>query len=247
MARPRPRPQHIVDCMCIIHPESHLRVIYELGGLLGGPYCIRVVCLGKEDLSHIHYSDLVGDPSTWSTLSLACVIHDSDAVGTETTPQAVAAAWQEDTVNILDWVIVATTRQLVSHGLSVDSQLTRAMLKGPFLAKLTLASCTYFYAAPEVLMESQRYGFAADMWNIGTVLGKMLCGRTLFATCTSSDSTEQAVVKTIIHVLGSPPETYWPGFEDDVPHGCWRPHGMVVASILVNGQHGPDQMAQLSV
>ena len=85
----------------------------------------------------------------------------------------------------------------------------------PFQARrghLTPGRCTYIYAAPEVLMMSQRYGFAADMWSIGTILGEMLCGKILFA-CDSQ--TPEDVVKQILDMLGPPADVYWPGFEHD--------------------------------
>ena len=45
---------------------------------------------------------------------------------------------------------------------------------------LTEYVATRWYRAPEILLGSQNYTFAVDMWAVGCILGEMLVGKPVF-------------------------------------------------------------------
>jgi serine/threonine protein kinase len=56
-----------------------------------------------------------------------------------------------------------------------------------------------YYRAPELLLGSQRYDFAVDVWSLGCVFYEMMARKVLFKGESQLDQ-----VKKIFHVTGLP-------------------------------------------
>eukprot|EP01080_Neovahlkampfia_damariscottae_P005898 gene5898-9726_t len=68
-----------------------------------------------------------------------------------------------------------------------DFGLARAF--GIPVKKLTHEVVTLWYRSPDVLLGSQRYGTAVDMWSLGCIFGEMVNGKALFPGKTESSPT----------------------------------------------------------
>src|SRR5690606_20135506 len=63
--------------------------------------------------------------------------------------------------------------------------------------------------APELLLGSERYSIAVDIWSVGCIFAEMLLDRPLFP----GDS-EVVVLQGIFRTLGPPSEIDWPGVSE---------------------------------
>lgn len=84
---------------------------------------------------------------------------------------------------------------------------------------------TLLYRAPELLLGSQYYSSAVDVWSVGCILAELATGRPLFA----GDS-EIGQLLVIFRQLGTPREGEWPGVSQ-LPawQGCfprWSPRDL---------------------
>jgi mitogen-activated protein kinase 15 len=70
------------------------------------------------------------------------------------------------------------------------------------LPVLTEYVATRWYRAPEILLGSQRYQKAVDMWSIGCILGEMLVNKAIFPGTSTLNQ-----VELIIDLLGKPTES----------------------------------------
>jgi cyclin-dependent kinase len=84
-----------------------------------------------------------------------------------------------------------------------DFGLARAF--GIPVKKLTHEVVTLWYRAPDVLLGSQRYGTAVDIWSIGCIFGEMVLGKPLFP-----GKTETIQLLKICQFLGTPTLKDWP-------------------------------------
>ena len=64
---------------------------------------------------------------------------------------------------------------------------------------LTDYVATRWYRAPEILLGSQEYGCACDMWSLGCIFGEMLCGKPIFAGTSTLNQVEK-----IVEAIGKP-------------------------------------------
>ena len=64
---------------------------------------------------------------------------------------------------------------------------------------LTDYVATRWYRAPEILLGSQEYGCAVDMWSLGCIFGEMLCGKPIFAGTSTLNQVEK-----IVEAIGKP-------------------------------------------
>ncbi|XP_027849024.2 cyclin-dependent kinase 1-A-like isoform X2 [Aphis gossypii] len=74
---------------------------------------------------------------------------------------------------------------------------------------------TLWYRAPEVLLNTKRYGCPIDMWSIGCIFAEMCCGKALFRGNSEIDQ-----IFHIFRILTTPNEKTWPGvskFKDYQP------------------------------
>lgn len=78
---------------------------------------------------------------------------------------------------------------------------------GPTQRRLTHEVVTLWYRAPEILLGSRLYGFAADMWSVGLVFAEMITKYPLFRT---KHLVQVEVLFRIFHQLGTPSEASWP-------------------------------------
>jgi len=84
-----------------------------------------------------------------------------------------------------------------------DFGLARAF--GIPIKKLTHEVVTLWYRSPDVLLGSQHYGTAVDMWSVGCIFAEMVMGQPLFA---GKDEKEQLL--KIFKTLGTPTKESWP-------------------------------------
>ncbi|CAD8157394.1 unnamed protein product [Paramecium octaurelia] len=66
---------------------------------------------------------------------------------------------------------------------------------------LTEYVATRWYRAPEILLGSQKYSKAVDMWSIGCILGEMILGKAIFPGTSTTNQVEM-----ILEILGTPTE-----------------------------------------
>jgi len=71
---------------------------------------------------------------------------------------------------------------------------------------LTNNVITMWYKPPELLLGTQRYSYAVDIWSAGCVLAELELGRPLFP-----GKSEQQELELICKAVGSPTEENWPG------------------------------------
>ena len=87
-----------------------------------------------------------------------------------------------------------------------------ARLYGAPPAPMTPKLVTLWYRAPELLLGSETYDIAIDMWAVGCILGELMEYKPLLA-----GSNELMQLEKIFELLGSPNERIWPGVER-LPH-----------------------------
>jgi serine/threonine protein kinase len=68
---------------------------------------------------------------------------------------------------------------------------------------------TLWYRAPELLMGSDQYTYAVDMWSVGCIMAELSARQVLFA-----GQSEINTLFMIFRVLGTPSESTWPGFTE---------------------------------
>lgn len=72
--------------------------------------------------------------------------------------------------------------------------------------QLTNRVITLWYRPPELLLGSQKYTQAVDMWSVGCIFAELLYGRPIFQGKTESDQ-----LNKILELCGSYDESNWPG------------------------------------
>jgi mitogen-activated protein kinase 15 len=58
---------------------------------------------------------------------------------------------------------------------------------------------TWWYRAPEIVLGSNKYSKAVDMWSVGCILGELLIGRPLFPGKSSLNQ-----IQLILDMIGKP-------------------------------------------
>ncbi|KAL2068388.1 hypothetical protein VTL71DRAFT_16486 [Oculimacula yallundae] len=74
--------------------------------------------------------------------------------------------------------------------------------------KLTQLVVTLWYRAPELLLGTEKYGTAVDMWSIGCIFGELLTKEPLLQGKNEVDE-----LSKIFEICGIPTEESWPGFK----------------------------------
>jgi cell division cycle 2-like protein len=107
-------------------------------------------------------------------------------------------------------------RDLKTHNLLIDNEGTLVLCDfglarryGYPLRPYTETVVTLWYRAPELLLGTQTYGPAVDVWSVGCIFAEFLTKEALFKTQSESEA-----VKAIFRVLGTPSEEDWPGWKD---------------------------------
>jgi len=77
------------------------------------------------------------------------------------------------------------------------------------LKAMTPKVVTLWYRAPELLLGTDKYHSAVDMWAVGCIFGELLRHRPLLP-----GKTELSQLALICDLLGSPNEKIWPGFTE---------------------------------
>jgi cell division cycle 2-like protein len=72
---------------------------------------------------------------------------------------------------------------------------------------LTQLVVTLWYRAPELLLGTDRYGPAIDVWSLGCIFGELLRNEPLLPGRTEADQ-----LSRIFALVGAPTDTIWPGF-----------------------------------
>ncbi|KAE9374747.1 kinase-like protein [Stipitochalara longipes BDJ] len=73
--------------------------------------------------------------------------------------------------------------------------------------KMTQLVVTLWYRAPELLLGTERYGTAVDMWSVGCIFGELLTKEPLLQGKNEVDE-----LSKIFELCGIPTEESWPGF-----------------------------------
>jgi len=73
--------------------------------------------------------------------------------------------------------------------------------------KMTQLVVTLWYRAPELLLGTERYGTAVDMWSVGCIFGELLTKEPLLQGKNEVDE-----LSKIFELCGIPTEDSWPGF-----------------------------------
>jgi len=74
--------------------------------------------------------------------------------------------------------------------------------------KMTQLVVTLWYRAPELLLGTEKYGIAVDMWSVGCIFGELLTKEPLLQGKNEVDE-----LSKIFELCGIPIEESWPGFK----------------------------------
>jgi serine/threonine protein kinase len=94
---------------------------------------------------------------------------------------------------------------------------------------------TLWYRAPEILLGSRQYGFAADMWSVGLIFAEMITKSPLLRT---KRLAEIEVLFKIFQVFGTPSDRVWPqvtalpDWSHDFPKWRSRPIDILIRECL---------------
>ncbi|KAG0167583.1 Cyclin-dependent kinase 2 [Apophysomyces sp. BC1015] len=128
-------------------------------------------------------------------------------------------------VKLLDMIQKDTTIYLVFDFAEVDlghyiEKLGREGMTLPHVKVITL-----WYRAPEILLGSDHYSTAVDMWSVGCILAEMLMLRAIFPGDSQIDQ-----LFRIFRVLGTPNDKIWPGVTNLPDYNPffppWKPNTM---------------------
>jgi casein kinase II subunit alpha len=106
---------------------------------------------------------------------------------------------------VIDWGLAVIHREDGNHAWSVASRKLRPgsarPFRGPVSSGLTRSLISVHYRAPELLLRSDSYDYAVDVWSAGVMMGEWLFGRDPLFDDLDKDKWGQ--LETISDVLGS--------------------------------------------
>jgi len=73
---------------------------------------------------------------------------------------------------------------------------------------------TLWYRSPELLLGSEQYTSAIDIWSAGCIFAEMAQGNPLFPADDVTDDNEINELISIFKIIGTPTEEIWPGVKD---------------------------------
>jgi len=94
-----------------------------------------------------------------------------------------------------------------NHGQLKLADFGLARVYGNPLKNYTPKVVTLWYRAPELLLGTEQYSTALDIWAVGCIFGELLLNQPIFRGKSEIDQLEQ-----IFKLLGSPNEKIWPGY-----------------------------------
>ena len=74
------------------------------------------------------------------------------------------------------------------------------------IRRFTHEVVTLWYRAPEILLGTEKYSTAVDLWSVGCIVAETMLGRPLF----TGDSEIDQLLR-VFQTLGTPTEENWPG------------------------------------
>ncbi|KAG0191557.1 Cyclin-dependent kinase 2 [Apophysomyces sp. BC1034] len=111
------------------------------------------------------------------------------------------------------------------HGRLTIADLGLSRIFGVPLRTYTHRVITLWYRAPEILLGSDHYSTAVDMWSVGCILAEMLMLRAIFPGDSQIDQ-----LFRIFRVLGTPNDKIWPGVTNLPDYNPffppWKPNTM---------------------
>lgn len=110
-----------------------------------------------------------------------------------------------------NWILhrdLKTSNLLLSNrGVLKIADFGMARYYGDPSPKLTQLVVTLWYRAPELLLGTERYGTAVDMWSVGCIFGELLSKEPLLQGKNEVDE-----LSKIFELCGIPTESSWPSF-----------------------------------
>ncbi|KAL7189978.1 hypothetical protein ACSBR1_039588 [Camellia fascicularis] len=119
-------------------------------------------------------------------------------------------------------------RALKPDNLLIDTRSNTLGFVSPDLM-LTPKLATLNYQAPEILMSSEHYSAAVDMWSVGCIFAEMVMKEPLFNGLSEID-----VLQEIFSLLGTPNVDSWPGVTSlpGFPHDMVQSPPMDLGAVL---------------
>jgi len=131
-------------------------------------------------------------------------MHSADIVHRDMKPANLLLS-SECLMKVADFGLARTLSEIASEGKS---------------DVMTDYVATRWYRAPEILVGSQVYGFAVDLWSLGCILGEMLNGKPVF-----SGSSTLNQLETISELLGHPTDEDLEGLKSAFAQSLYRGDG----------------------
>lgn len=128
-------------------------------------------------------------------LAAVSYMHSANIVHRDLKPANILISRSSKEVKVCDFGLSRSLNRLIPEPDTNEPTFL------PLTSKLTHYVVTRCYRAPEIVIESDQYGFASDMWSVGCILAELLIGRPLF-NCAFPRYQLQA----ILAVIGTPEE-----------------------------------------
>lgn len=111
-----------------------------------------------------------------------------------------------------NWILhrdLKTSNLLLNHqGILKVADFGLAREYGSPLKQYTKVVVTLWYRAPELLLLSEKYSTAIDIWSVGCIFGELLTMKPLFP-----GQSEAQQIELIFKTLGTPNERIWENYE----------------------------------
>ncbi|XP_057527757.1 uncharacterized protein LOC130806625 [Amaranthus tricolor] len=147
----------------------------------------------KEDLNcYLQCKKYIENPKGWLKQMLAAVsyLHRQKVIHRDLKPENVLVSAD----GILKLADFGSARERFMDEINLTPQVT-----------------TLSYRAPELLLGSEYYSSAVDIWSVGCIFAEFQTSNSLFESIDSKNQSEVTTIALIFEKLGTPTEDSWPG------------------------------------